>query len=164
MGQEHGRTGPKTRLRSSDADVAWASEFQHSVERVGDAHFGCPAFIRARAQPVADHLFPTADGDLGPSACVVSRRFLPSHLPVFDNELQVAVTLRAFGCVTEHSRRAWRHAHGRCGMVLGDAGVKTILVMGAVAGERRHGCSGLVEQGTGLEGVYPCPWGSGWRP
>jgi len=38
-------------------------------------------------------------------------------------------------------------------MALGDAGVNAILIVGAVAGERRHRARDLVEQGTGLRRV-----------
>ena len=57
---------------SGDADVARASQLQHAVERVsGDRHLGRPALVGARAQPVADHLFPPCDGGLGFGAPVV---------------------------------------------------------------------------------------------
>src|SRR3712207_9482138 len=58
---------PQPRPGSSDADIGRASELQHAVEGVdGDVHLGRPTLVRARAQPVADHLFPPPDGGLGP--------------------------------------------------------------------------------------------------
>ena len=50
-------------------------------------------------------------------------------------------------------RCARRDDDSRFGMALGDAGVSAILVVGAVAGERRHGSCNLVEQGAGLRRV-----------
>src|SRR3712207_7166599 len=45
--------------------------------------------VRARAQPVADHLFPPPDGGLGPSAFVVPGPLLPSHAPVLGDALEI---------------------------------------------------------------------------
>ena len=54
---------------SGDADVVRASQVQHAVEHVdSDVHLGRPTLIRMRAQPVADHLFPSANRGLGPGA------------------------------------------------------------------------------------------------
>src|SRR4051812_13530205 len=50
-----------TRSGSGEADIARASQVQHTIEDVGgDVHLGRPTLIRVRAQPVADHLFPSA--------------------------------------------------------------------------------------------------------
>src|SRR3954470_23747794 len=90
-----GRTDPLTPSGSGEADVARASQFQHAVEGMdGDVQLGRPTLIRMRAQPVADHLFPSADGGLGPGSFGVPGRFLPGHAPVVVNVLEVAIALR----------------------------------------------------------------------
>ncbi len=51
------RNHPYPVPRSGDADGLRASQLQHAVEDVdGNLHLGRPTLIRARAQPVADHL------------------------------------------------------------------------------------------------------------
>src|SRR4051795_2903477 len=48
--------------RLAAPDVVRASQVQHAIEHVdGNVHLGRPALIRMRAQPVADHLLPSAD-------------------------------------------------------------------------------------------------------
>src|SRR5215207_3978331 len=80
---------------SGEADVARASQVLHAIEHVGgDVHLGRPTLIRMRTQPVADHLFPSADGGLGPGAFRVPGRPLPGHAPVLGDVLEVAVALR----------------------------------------------------------------------
>jgi len=105
-----------------------------------------------RAQLVADHLFPSVHGGFDPRAPVVSRRVLPCHAPVLGNVLQVAVPLCwcGLGHLARHGVCARRDNHGRFRMALGDVGVNAILVVGAVAGERRYRARDLVKQGTGL--------------
>ena len=73
----------------------------------GNVHLGRPTLVRARAQPVADHLFPPADRGLGPGAPVVPGRLLPGHAPVLGDELQMAVALcrRGLGRLARHGRR-----------------------------------------------------------
>src|SRR3954468_4571713 len=68
---------------------------QHAVEGVdGDVHLGRPTLVRMRAQPVADHLLPPADGGLGPGSFRVSGRSLPSHASVLLGDvLEMAVAL-----------------------------------------------------------------------
>src|SRR4051794_10145578 len=82
-----------------------------------------------RAQPVADHLFPSADGGLGLGAFRVPGRPLPGPAPVVGDMLEVAVPLgrRALSCLARHGGRARRHNNGRRGVALGDAGVNTVL-------------------------------------
>src|SRR4051812_33449607 len=64
-----GRTDPYPASGLGDADVVRAPQLQHAVEPVDrHVHRGRPPLIRMRAQPVADHLFPSADGGLGPGA------------------------------------------------------------------------------------------------
>ena len=66
--------------------------------------------------------------------------------------LQVAVALgrRGLGRVARHRGRARRHDDGRVRVALGDAGVNTVLIVGAVAGERGHRPGYLIEQGIDL--------------
>src|SRR4051794_41897520 len=85
---------PPTRSGSGEADIARASQVQHTIEDVGgDIHLGRPTLVRMRAQPVADHLLPPADGGLGPGSSRVSGRFLPSHAPVLGDVPEMAVAL-----------------------------------------------------------------------
>src|SRR5215207_9938628 len=96
---------------SGDADVIRASQVQHAVEYVGGhVHLGRPTLIRMRAQPVADHLFPSADGGLGPGAFRVPGRPLPGHATLLGDELEVAVALRriALRRLARHGGHAWR--------------------------------------------------------
>jgi hypothetical protein len=89
---------PQPRRGSSDADIARASELQHTVKCMdGDVHLGRPTLVRVRAQPVTDHLFPPPDGGLGPSAFVVPGSLLPSQAPVLSDALEMAVALRRRG-------------------------------------------------------------------
>src|SRR5919205_1124875 len=108
-----------------------------------------------RAQPVPDHLFPSANGGLSPGSFRVPGRFLPSHPALLGNVLEVAVALRrlALSRLARHGGRARRHDDGRLGMALGDAGVNTLLIVSAIARERGHRPRHLVEQGTGLKAV-----------
>jgi hypothetical protein len=59
-----------------------------------------------RAQPVADHLFPSADGGLGPGSFRVPGRFLPGHAPVVGDVLEVAVARGG----TTTAASGWRSA------------------------------------------------------
>src|SRR5215210_7378535 len=141
---------------SGDADVVRASQVQHAVEHVaGNLHLGCPTLIRMRAQPVADHLFPSANGSLGPGAFRVPGCPLPSHPALLGDELEVAVALRriALGRLARHGSRARRHDDLRLGVALGDAGVNTVLVVRAIGRDGGHRPRHLVEQGTGLGAV-----------
>src|SRR5215203_6508887 len=80
---------------SGDADVIRASQVQHAVEHVDrHVHLGRPTLIRMRAQPVADHSFPSRYGALGPGAFRGPGRPLPGHAPVVSDVLEVAVALR----------------------------------------------------------------------
>ena len=125
-------------LGSGDADIAWASQVQHAVESVdGNGHLCRSALVRMRAQLVADHLFPPVHGGFDPGSPVVSRRGLPRHAPMPGYALEVAVLLGrcVLGRIAQHRGRAWRHDDGRFRMALGNAGVDTVLVVRAVAGE-----------------------------
>jgi len=104
------------------------------------------------AQLVADHLFPPAHGGFDPGTFHVARRFLPSHSTVLGDVLDVAVARcrRGLGRIARHGRHPRRHDHGRRGMALGDAGVNAVLVVGAVARERRQRSCHLVKQGVDL--------------
>ncbi len=113
--------------------------------------------VRLLAEPLDGFvdLFPSVHGGFDPCAPVVSRRVLPRHAPALGDALQVAVPLRGCGLghVAGHGACARRDDHGRLRMALGDAGVNAIPVVGAVAGERRHGPCDLVEQGADLRRV-----------
>jgi len=126
------------------------------VERVdGDVHLGRPTIIRARAQPVPDHLLEPADRGFGSRPRRVAGRLLPGHAPVFGNVLQVAVALRGRGRgrVARHGGRARWNDNGRFWMALGNAGVNAVLVIPAIAGERGHRACDLIEQGADLGAV-----------
>src|SRR5215207_3134891 len=127
---------PQPRLGSSDADIVRASELQHAVKRMdGDVHLGRPTLVRARTQPVADHLFPPPDGGLGPSTFVVPGPLLPSHAPVLGDALEMSVALRRRGLGRRARHRAGprRHDDRRLGMARGDIAVDTLLIIRAVA-------------------------------
>src|SRR3954452_21252499 len=66
----------------------------------GDVHLGRPTLVHARAQPVADHLFPLPDGGLGSSAFVVPGSLLPSHAPVLGDALEIPL-------IGQLARRKW---------------------------------------------------------
>ena len=141
---------------SGEADVGRASQLQHAIEDVdGDVHLGGPTLLRMRAQPVADHLLPSADDSLGSGALRVPGGLLPRPAAPLGDELEVAVPLGrlALSRLARHGCRARRHNDRRFGMALADAGVDAVLVVGAVArdlGDRpRH----LVEQGANLRAV-----------
>ena len=65
-------------------------------------------------------------------------------------EVAVALRRRAFSRLARHRIRARRHDDSRLGVALGDAGVNTILIVGAVAREGDHRSCHLVEQGANL--------------
>src|SRR5215207_1041955 len=126
---------------SGDADVVRASQVQHAVEHVaGDAYLGRPTLIRMRAQPVAEHLFPSRDGGLGPGAFRVPGCLLPGHATLLGDELEMAVALRrrALSRLAQHGGCAGRHDDGRLGVALGDAGVNAVLVVRAITREGGH--------------------------
>ena len=83
MDQGCGRTDPYPASGLGCVDVVRASQVQHAIEHVdGNVHLGRPALIRMRAQPVADHLFPPADGGLGPGAFRLPRNaYAAASLP-----------------------------------------------------------------------------------
>jgi len=129
----------QSRLGSDNADVAWASEIQHAVERLdGDRHLGRPALIYMRAQLVADDLFPSVHGGFDPGTLVVSRRILPCHAPVLGDVrrtsrfdvLQVAVPLRGRSCSRFRPHSGWDSSVGAVsavslGMALARGGTTT---------------------------------------
>ncbi len=131
---------PPTPSGSGEADVARAAQVQHAIEHVdGDVHLGRPTLIRMRAQPVADHLFPSADGGLGPGAFRVPGRPLPGHATLLGNELEVAVALRrrTLGRLARRGSCTRRHDDGRLRVALADAGVNTVLVVSAIGRYKR---------------------------
>src|SRR4051794_30468332 len=73
---------PPTPSGSGNADVLPASQLLHAVEHVDrHVHLGRPTLIRMRAQPVANHLLPSANGGLGLGAFRVPGRCLPGPGP-----------------------------------------------------------------------------------
>jgi len=78
----------------------------------GDVHLGRATLVRARAQPVADHLLEPADGRLGASPRRVAGRFLPGRPPVFGDALQVTVPLRGRSWRRFRRRSRWKASGG----------------------------------------------------
>ncbi len=76
-------------------------------------------------------------------------------------EMAVALRGRALGRLARHGGRARRDNHGRFRVALGNAGVNTVPVVGAVAGEGGHRARDLVERGTGLRRVVDIFGGQG---
>src|SRR3954462_10230235 len=98
---------PPTPSGSGDADVLRASQLLHAVEHVDrHVHLGRPTLIRMRAQPVADHLLPSANGGLGLGAFRVPGRCLPGPAPVLGDVLEVAVARGG----TTTAASGWRSA------------------------------------------------------
>jgi hypothetical protein len=119
---------------SGDADVIRASQLQHAVEGMGgDRHLGRPTLVRARAQPIADHLLPPRDGGLGPGSSRVPGRLLPAHPAVRGDEPEMAIARRRFGLghLARHRRRARRDDDGRLGVAFRDAVVDAISIVGS---------------------------------
>src|SRR4051794_10281312 len=71
----------------------------------------CPTVIPARAQPIADDLFPSPDGRLDFRAPVVARGCLPGHTASLGDTTEVAVALyrRGVSRWAWHRRGPWRH-------------------------------------------------------
>src|SRR5437762_4556866 len=75
---------------SCDADVARASQLQHTVQDVdSNCHFGRLTLVGLRAQRMTDDPFPAADIGFHQGTPVVPRRFLPTHAAMFGNRLQM---------------------------------------------------------------------------
>src|SRR5205814_5075502 len=71
---------------SCDADVARASQLQHTVQDVdSNCHFGCLTLVGLRAQRMTDDPFPAAYIGFHQGTPVVLRRFLPTHAAMFGN-------------------------------------------------------------------------------
>jgi hypothetical protein len=69
-------------LTLSGPDGDWASKLQHAVQDMdGDGNFGDAAFVRARAQAVADHLLAPPNRGLNSAAFVVSDAFCQAIRP-----------------------------------------------------------------------------------
>ena len=109
----------------------------------GDVHLGCPALVRARAQPVTDYRLEPADGHLNSGPGGVSGCFLPGRSAVLGDEPQVAVPLCGLGLgrFARHCRGTRRYDDRRFGMTLCDPGGSAFLVVCAVTRERGHRCS-----------------------
>src|SRR5438270_13162244 len=67
---------------SCDADVARASQLQHTVQDVdSNCHFGRLTLVGLRAQRMTDDPFPAADIGFHQGTPVVPRGFLPTMRP-----------------------------------------------------------------------------------
>ena len=116
----------------------------------GEVHLGRPTLIRARAQPVPDHLLELVDRRLGSRPRRVAGCPLPGHAAVLGDILEMSVPLRgrSLGRVARHGGRAQRDDDRRFGGALGSAGVDAVLVVPAVAGERGNSACDPIEQGA----------------
>jgi len=121
-----GRSCPSPGCGSGDADGDQASQLQHVVERMnGDIHLGRLAPVRARAQPVTDHLLEPPDASLGPSPFRVAGCSLPSRPSVFGDVRRtprfdaVQVVARSVGSVSAASLGT---AVGRGGTMIAASG------------------------------------------
>jgi hypothetical protein len=121
----------------------------------GDGYLGCSPVVRARMQPVADHLLVTSDRRFDTGPPIVPRRFLPTYAPVFGDELKVAIALAGCrrGRVAEHAIPTRRHDDGCVGMTARDAGVNAFLIIRAVAGERGYRSDHLIYQRANQESI-----------
>jgi len=63
----------------------------------GDVHPGRATLVRARAQPVTDHLLEPAYGSLGAGPSRVSGRLLSGGSAVLDDELKMMIPLCGLG-------------------------------------------------------------------
>src|ERR1700746_1089051 len=138
---------------SCDADVARASQLQHTVQDVdSNCHFGRLTLVGLRAQRITDDPFPAANIGFHQGTPVVSRRFLPTHAAMFGNRLQMPVTRRGriLGRLARHATRTRWHNDRRIGMAGSDLAVDAVLVVCTIAGQRSDGIINLVEQGTDL--------------
>src|SRR5438067_12199633 len=98
--------GSHALMVSCDADVAWASQLQHTVQDVdSNCHFGRLTLVGLRAQCMTDDPFPAANIGFHQGTPVVPRRFLPTHAAVFGNRLQMPVTRsgRILGRLARHA-------------------------------------------------------------
>ena len=123
------------RLELCDADGLRAPKFQHAVQSMDDnVHLDHSTLVRARAQPVTDHLFEPADSGFDAGSDVVARRLLPGRASVLGDALQMAVPLRwrGRGRLAGHGRGTRWHDDRRFRMTCGDRGGNAFLVIGAV--------------------------------
>src|SRR5947209_5531606 len=68
---------------SCDADVARASQLQHTVQDVdSNCDFGRLTLVGLRAQRMTDNPFPAANIGFHQGTPVVPRRFLPTHAAI----------------------------------------------------------------------------------
>jgi hypothetical protein len=143
--QVYGRIGPNPRLGSIDADIDWIPQRQHVVEGTDrHRHLGRPTFVYTRAQPVADHSFPSCDGRLEFGDAAQFGNLL---------ELTVALCRISFSGFARHSGCARRYGHRGIGTTFGNGGVNAILIISTGASDRGHRICGLFEQGTNLGGT-----------
>src|SRR5437588_1481875 len=86
---------------SCDADVARASQLQHTVQDVdSNCHFGRLTLVGLRAQRMTDDPFPAADIGFHQGTPVVPCGFLPTHAAMFGNRLQMPRGVGAVSAVS----------------------------------------------------------------
>src|SRR4051794_6554280 len=115
----------------------------------------CPTFIPARAQPIAEDLFPSPDGRLDFRTPVVTREGLPGHAARLGDTPEMAVALgwRGVSGSAWHRRSAGWHDHRRVRVTVGDGGVNTVLIVGPIPRERGQRIDDLIEQRADLSAV-----------
>ena len=87
-GSGDGLHQPHPHLTSGNTAGNRASQLQHAVQNIdGDTNFGSATLVFMEAQPIADHLFISADGGLHPATCGVARRLLPADPAFIGNAL-----------------------------------------------------------------------------
>src|SRR5271156_4497764 len=115
-----------------DADVARASQLQHTVQDVdSNCHFGRLTLVGLRAQRPTDDPLPAANIGFHQGTPVAPRRFLPTHAAMFGNRSQMPVTQSGWilGRLARHATRT-RRSYDRCmGMEGSDLAVDAVLVV-----------------------------------
>src|SRR5947207_10448169 len=114
---------------SCDADVARASQLQHTVQDVdSNCYFGRLTLVGLRAQRRTDDPFPAANIGFHQGTPVVPRRFLPTHAAMFGNRLQMPVTRsrRILGHLARHATRTRWHNDRGIGMAGSDLAVDAV--------------------------------------
>src|SRR5437868_2785788 len=135
-GSASGRSGFLALVVSCDADVARASQLQHTVQDAdSNCDFGRLTLVGLRAQRVTDDPFPAANIGFHQGTPVVPRRFLPTHAAMFGNYMKMPVTRsgRILGPLARHATRTRWHNDRRIGMAGSDLAVDAVLVICTIA-------------------------------